>query len=224
MLAQPVRVFLGSWSLAVMALAILGTGSPAGDGPKVRSKASAEASRGQTTRYEPTEPESPPSWESGSFFGVRGRGKVFVFVIDCSGSMGDGRLVRAKMELRRSIARLRFPQSFLVVFYNDRPWVMPSGVPRSADVGSRLDLDRWLRRIDAEGATDPRAAMSLALGLRPDTIFLLSDGEFPRGTVEEIAARNTVRVPIHCIDLGNGAGSEPLRRIAEQSGGQYVER
>jgi hypothetical protein len=66
--------------------------------------------------------------------------------------------------------------------------------------------------------------MSQALALRPDAIFLLSDGEFPDGTVEAIVKKNTRKVPIHCIDLAGGAAGDQLQRIAHESGGRYASR
>jgi hypothetical protein len=101
---------------------------------------------------------------------------------------------------------------------------MPGGLPRTADHGARLSFLSWLDLIEPDGGTDPRAALSQALSLRPDAVFLLSDGAFPDGTVESIAKRNARKTPIHCIDLGGGLGGDHLRRIAADSGGRYVSR
>ena len=64
----------------------------------------------------------------------------------------------------------------------------------------------------------------MALALRPDAVFLLSDGEFPKGTVEAIARENPRKIPIHCIDLTGGLAGDHLHRIARDSGGQYASR
>ncbi|QDV34277.1 vWA domain-containing protein [Tautonia plasticadhaerens] len=168
---------------------------------------------------------SLPPWQRTSFYGVRAKGTFFVFAVDCSGSMADDlRLYRAKQELRRCIGALRFPQRYLVVFYNDRPIPMGGGVPKSADQRGKVNTYAWLESVDAIGGTDPRGAMNLALGLQPDAVFLLSDGEFPPGTEEGIAATNRSTIPIHCIDLAGGLGAEQLRTIAGDSGGQYALR
>lgn len=165
-----------------------------------------------------------PAWQQTSFFGIRARGRIFVYVVDCSGSMSqDDRLIRAKRELRRSVMNLRFPQRFHVVFYNDRPLTMPGGLPQSAgDPAAKLQMFHWLNLVSAYGETDPRGAMSQAIGLKPDGIFLLSDGEFPDNAADEIAKRNKRKVPIHCIDLSGGAAGDQLQRIARESGGQYT--
>lgn len=166
-----------------------------------------------------------PPWRQTSFFGVRAEGQVFIYVVDCSGSMADqGRMARAKAELRRSIARMGFPQRFLVIFYNDEPIPMPGHAPKSADGPAKDNFLAWLQHVQPEGETDPRAAMSMALNLRPDAIFLLSDGEFPGGTVEAIAGMNKRKIPINCIDMAGGEGAEQLKRIAEGAKGRYALR
>lgn len=172
-----------------------------------------------------TDWQAIPSWQQASFYGVRARGQLFVYVVDCSGSMADdGRLVRAKAELRRSIQALRWPQRFLVIFYNDQMMPLAGGLPQSANASTKAHAMSWMRRIDADGATDPRQAMKLALGTQPDAVFLLSDGEFPEGTASTIARGNPGRVPVHAIDLMGGGAGDQLRRIAAESGGTYAAR
>ncbi len=179
-----------------------------------------------STRYEIEEDagEILP-WRQASFFGLKARGKFFVFVVDCSGSMIDeDRLARAKDELRKSVARLQEPQRFQVIFYNDEPIAMPGDLPKSAGLTSKSQFLAWLRLIEPDGETDPRGAMALAMSQRPDAIFLLSDGEFPQGTVEAIGKMNRKMIPIHCVDLSGGAAGDQLKRIAHASQGQYAAR
>jgi hypothetical protein len=186
------------------------------------AKARGKARPGARYGGEPDWGEVPP-WRQASFFGLKAEGQLFIYVVDCSGSMGDaGRLDRAKGELRRSVAALQFPQRFKVIFYNDQALPMPGALPKPADVGSKDQLARWLNLVEADGETDPRSALSLAVAMRPDAVFLLSDGAFPDGTVEAVERLNPHKVPIHCIDLGGGAAGDGLRRIAGQSGGRYA--
>jgi hypothetical protein len=196
-------------------------------GPVVRSatEAADQLRAPGESPYDPIDWASLPPWQRTSFYGVRAKGSFFVFVVDCSGSMADDlRLYRAKQELRRCIAALRFPQRYLVIFYNDRPIPMAGGVPKSADHRGKLNTFSWINSVDALGGTDPRGAMHLALGLKPDAVFLLSDGEFPPGTEAGIAEANGGQVPVHCIDLAGGLGADQLRTIAGESGGQYALR
>lgn len=195
--------------------------------PKAKERSSKFLRPPGTDRYDQDEADwsELPPWRQTEFFGIRARGQFFIYVVDCSGSMIDeDRLVRAKRELRRSINRLQMPQKFKVIFYNDEPIPMPGDLPRSADQNSKDQLAAWLRLIEPDGETDPRAAIGLALALRPDAVFLLSDGEFPDGTVEAIAKKNTRKVPIHCVDLSGGESGDQLRRIAQESRGQYRAR
>jgi hypothetical protein len=200
---------------------------------EVTVKSAASASEiSEFLRPPGSDPYSPPKdwasippWRQTSFFDVKAEGTFFVFVVDCSGSMDDGgRLLRAKRELRRTISRLSFPQRFLVVFYNDRAWPMPGDLVASADTQSKDRAYRWLGRVDAHGETNPQSAMNLALSLKPDAVFLLSDGDYPNGSVKAVARKNKTGIPVHCIDLAPGAVGDDLKRIAAQSGGQYAAR
>jgi hypothetical protein len=216
-------------AFVLVLLGCLGSGpvSDRSEGPKVTSRSAADRLRppGTDPYGEPIDWNAIPPWRQTSFFGVRAQGQVFVYVVDCSGSMADDeRLLRAKRELRRSIAALRFPQRYMVVFYNDRPLPMPGGIPQSADPSAWSRISAWLTLIDADGETDPRGAMALALGLRPDAVFLLSDGAFPADTVAAIIRQNPKKIPIHCIDLAGGAAGDDLKHIARDSGGQYASR
>jgi hypothetical protein len=179
-------------------------------------------------RYNPGGPDwsEIPPWRQTSFFGIRAQGQFFVYVVDCSGSMiDDDRLVRATIELRRSVMALRAPQRFEVIFYNDESIPMPGGPrPRPADHQAKSLLLAWLRLIEPVSGTDPRLSLRQALGLRPDAVFLLSDGAYPDGTVAEVARINRRKVPIHCIDLAGGLAGDHLKRIAQESGGRYASR
>jgi hypothetical protein len=164
-----------------------------------------------------------PAWRQAEFFGIRAQGKTFLYVVDCSGSMDvNDRLIRAKREIRRSVGQMKFPQRFEIIFYNDKPRPMPGGVPQSTEYSSKMQLAHWMDLIEADGGTDPRGAMTLALGQKPDAVFLLSDGEFPDGAVEAIAKSNKGKTPIHCIDFSGN--STDLKAIAKGSGGQYASR
>ena len=201
---------------------------PDDSAPVVMSSEALAKARGKPTadRYDagPDWSRVPP-WRQASFFGIRAQGQLFIYVVDCSGSMDDDdRLDRAKSELRRSVNALQSPQRFKVIFYNDRPVPMPGDLPKPADYPSKAQLSRWLPLVQAEGPTDPTASLSLALAMRPDAVFLLSDGAFPEGTVESVARLNPKKVPIHCVDLANGAAGAGLRQIAGESGGQYAAR
>ncbi|MGE3820530.1 MAG: magnesium chelatase [Isosphaeraceae bacterium] len=226
------RTLLLATITATLGGSIHAEGPPASPPLEVVSKAKASERTSEflrppgAGRYDQVEDwrEIPP-WRRASFYGIQVRGQFFIYVVDRSGSMIDGdRLDRAKDELRRSVFQLREPQRFHVLFYNEVPMGMPGGLPCSADLGSKSRFFSWLNGIQPDGGTDPRAALGQALSLRPDAVFLLSDGAFPDGTVEAVARRNPRKVPIHCIDLSGGRRGDHLQRIAAESGGQFVSR
>ncbi len=206
-----------------------GRSKPEDDEPIVMSAEAMAKARGRSLdkdRYN-SGPDwaTIPAWRQTSFFGIKAEGKLFVYVVDCSGSMiDDDRLGRAKNELRKTINSLQSPQRFKVIFYNDQPVPMPGELPKPADYPSKAQLSRWLHLVEPEGPTDPRSSLSMALAMKPDAVFLLSDGAFPEGTTEAVVRLNPKKVPIHCIDLANGAAGDDLRKIATDSGGQYAAR
>lgn len=225
----PRRFILGLCTITTLATAVMGQ-VPQGDvivesesRYKERTRSSLLTPPGQSRSSAPIDWRQIPPWQQSSFCGIRARGTFFVFVVDCSGSMGEAeRWLRVRHELRHTLSALQFPQRYLVIFYNDRPLVMPGGVPLSA---TRTNISRtlaWVGRTLPDGPTDPRESMMLALGLRPDAIFLVSDGEYPEGVPAVIEQSNTARTPIHCIDLSGGAGGTDLQRIAATSGGSYA--
>lgn len=210
-------------------------GKDRGEEPRVLSRSEAEARKRSPFRrlpgasddgYDAEDPLDRPPWDGASFFGIEARGRFFVYVVDQSGSMvDDDRLTRATIELRRSVGALQSPQRFEVIVYNDVATAMPGGpIPRPADQRNKDLLRSWLRLIDPDGGTSPRSAILQALALRPDAVFLLSDGDFPDGVVEAIAKANTRNLPIHCVDMADGLAGDSLKRIASQSGGRYVSR
>ena len=219
-------------AIATLTLAVLGAGAATAQEIIVKAADDSPAAGSQFLRPPGTSSDSYappvdwtkiPPWRQTEFFGIRAQGKTFVYVVDCSGSMGDhDRLIRAKREIRRCVGEMRFPQRFQIIFYNDRPLTMPGGGPQGAEYASKVQLAHWMSLIEADGETDPRGAMALALGQKPDAIFLLSDGEFPPGTAASIAKLNKAKTPIHCVDFSGG--SADLKAIAKASGGQYGSR
>ena len=164
-----------------------------------------------------------------SFFGLTAQGQKFVFVVDASSSMrrpsfGPERTLfnRVKLEIMRSVRLMTEQQRFYIVFFNDSFLPMPSKSLVTADKDSQAYYLRWMSRVESGGPTDPERALQLALGLQPDVIYFLTDGEFKRGLVKRIDEMNRAGVVIHTINYGSDEDeSETLREIAEQNGGTY---
>ena len=123
------------------------------------------------------------------FFGNGVDGRRFVFVLDCSRSMNHPhdseaktRFKRLKLELVQSIAAMADSQEFYLVFFNDGPIAMPSSRTVPASLAAKQHYLSWMQTLKADGNTDPTAAMQIALRLRPDVIYFLTDGSFTHKT------------------------------------------
>ncbi len=177
------------------------------------------------------------------FFGIKGVGSRFVFIIDCSGSMDEyRRWKRAVRELKRSINNLVEPQQFLVLLYNSQCYTMndrpPGLVPASAE--NQRNAIRWLARQEPLGSTYVAQALENAFELKPDAIFLLSDGEFDdlqmvwtvlahyngvqNGGVRHRENYEAIKdvIPVHTISLGGKGGAWTMQEIAEKNEGTFT--
>ena len=120
-----------------------------------------------------------------SFFGMAAEGKSFVYVLDCSLSMNHPhdseaktRFRKMKMELANSLKQLKPEQEFFIVFFNHEAIPMPADRMVSAAPENQQHFLSWVDQVPAIGDTDPTGALSIALRLRPDVIYFLTDGCF----------------------------------------------
>jgi hypothetical protein len=131
-----------------------------------------------------------------SFFGLEAYGRRFAYVLDRSGSMGEPDnkpLAAAKQELLTSLARLGDIHQFFIIFYNEEPAIFnPGGASRQAvfaDEVTKNSARRFVQRVQAYGGTRHYDALAKAIALRPDVIFLLTDGELKDDLSDEELAR-----------------------------------
>lgn len=131
------------------------------------------------------------------------------------------RFGRVKLELLRTISAMTEEQQFFMIFFSDLPVPMPASRMVEATGGAKDLHLTWMARLQADGQTEPEAALLLALSLRPDVIYFLTDGVFDYGVVRRVTAANTRHVPINSIGFGDESAEKPLRDIAEKNGGTY---
>jgi len=157
-----------------------------------------------------------------SFFGLEARGRDFVYVVDYSGSMSGQKLRAAKSELIRSISALRRNMRFYVIFYNHQFQAMPSSGLVKATQQNKSTYFAWIEQVRGGGGTVPSPATRAGLALKPDAVWLLSDGLFPMQQATDITAANPgARVQIHTIAFFDNAGEAVLQYIAEHNRGKY---
>ncbi len=166
------------------------------------------------------------------FMGVRSEGRHIVYVIDRSASMMGDRFLHMLLELKRSIERLPEASTFSVVFFSSGTaftgsasyTVMPPGRLMRANRRNKLDAIGWLDTITPVGGTDPTDALAAALGLRPDAVFLMTDGMFddPSAVESLLAARNPgAKVSVNTIAFHERLAEGILKRIAAAHRGDY---
>ena len=165
-------------------------------------------------------------------FGVQGEGSSFLYVFDRSSSMGgfEGRpLASAKRELIASLEMLDRIHRFQIIFYNQEPHLMQlggqEGMVFADEDGKRLAAG-FVGRITASGGTRHMEALTLALNLRPDVIFFLTDADEPQLAPDELAKLRRLNhgTSINAIEFGAGSPSGTanfLKRLARENGGNY---
>ena len=173
------------------------------------------------------------------FFGVQATGSSFVFVVDSSRSMRNGKFTAAKAELSRAIRQLSSDQSFYVLFFDNntaRMTLAPNDEPEPAPIFATPEnlakAVEWIETVEIEPETQPLEALQVAIEMLPDAIFLLSDGEFTdKGRALDFLARKNVsdvpdsyhrpKVAIHTIAFWETESVKTMKFIAKRYGGTY---
>lgn len=164
-----------------------------------------------------------------SFFGTKSRGSRFVFLVDNSGSMVDGRMETTLLELQRSIEALKEDQFFSIVFYSDQ--VYPLFYPNSeaellpATRENKLKVAEWLPTVEMCLGGRLREAMDLVRELDPEVVYLLSDGDIRSDPlIRHLTEPNDWKFTIHTFGMTvrNPDHLGKLRAISTAHGGQFV--
>jgi len=157
-----------------------------------------------------------------SFFGLEATGGEFIFVVDHSGSMTGAKLDAAKAELVRAIRGLGRRMKFYIIFFNNTHMPMPDEqLTRATEVNKRRYF-KWVSGVRPRGGTDPTGALTQAISLKPDVIWLLSDGDFNPAIARAVQRLNADRkIQIHTIAFYSRGGERVLRQIADQNRGRF---
>jgi hypothetical protein len=163
-------------------------------------------------------------------------GTNFVYVIDCSGSMGDfDALEFAKAELLASLQALTPKQKFQVIFYSERAASMNlpgSGTQMVAGTDvNRNKAKQQIKKARPMQGTRHMPALLAALRYEPDVIFLLTDAQdvyLQRNELEKIKRMNRSNARIHCIEFGKGkelkGDDNSFKQLARQNSGTHSYR
>lgn len=159
-----------------------------------------------------------------TFFGIRGTGRRFTYVVDCSGSMQGEPLSRATKELIASIEKLPSHVEFQIIFFDDLVNVYPENGYLDASAATRRSATSFISGVVGGGGTNVKLGMQQAFSgqKKPDTVFLLTDGSFEGDTPGFIKSLNKGRkVRINTVAFVSNSGEVLLKSIAEENRGDY---
>ncbi len=171
--------------------------------------------------------------EDSSFYGIMPSGNRIVFVVDNSNSMAKRhRFDAAAAELVKAIAYIPYDKQFFVLLFSDTayPVFHPQGARGwlQATDQNKQAVAKWLDTVELCLRTDAERSIEIALAMKADEIFILTDGAFTDNTTQRLLNANLPGVKIHTIGLEvpqqTKRGKQPqkdLKAIAEKFGGQY---
>jgi Mg-chelatase subunit ChlD len=154
------------------------------------------------------------------FFGLRSSGRKFVFLIDGSGSMSNAPDQAARKELIASMRRMNVNMELEVIFFTDTLTPVFGGYQKLHDVEAAIE--KLNATLPLRGGTPVMAGIQRAIAMKPDAIFLLTDGVFNEGNVTVAVQRiNLSKIPINTVAFHSRASENVLRSLAKGTGGDY---
>lgn len=148
--------------------------------------------------------DSDGDGQGGAFFGIQAPGQRFIYLIDCSRSMNHPhaseaktRFRRLKLELVKSVGGMQRDMQFFIIFFNDLTIPMPAGSFQSAVPDLQKRYLYWMQTIRADGNTEPTEALRVALQMRPDVVYFLTDGNFTVKVQQELLALERTGSTVH---------------------------
>lgn len=166
-------------------------------------------------------------------FGVKGTGRRFVYVIDCSASMAHegGRAIEAaRKEVAESLDHLHKGNDFAILAYADTidRWPNGTGVTGFAAWSSDelLRSKGFLRDLAPDGTATHAKAIDEALTMMPDVVFVITDSHVRHDiTRKQLGALldNARGAKIMVAHLASAAVQRcpNLAELAGKTGGRY---
>jgi hypothetical protein len=173
-----------------------------------------------------------PQGEMSVFGTAPTRGHSFVFVIDRSHSMGSeglGAIAAAEKELLAGLEKLKENHQFQIVAYNQSPSYFRERKLISVSGDSLRAGREFLENLATFGATDHERALVSVMQLKPDVVYLLTDGDpvLTASQRKRIREESGGRTVISCIQFGRirpdeEATRSALEALAKENRGSYV--
>jgi Mg-chelatase subunit ChlD len=156
---------------------------------------------------------------------VEAVGKRVVYVLDSSGSMMN-KFETLRRLMRQAVDSLQRNQQFAIIFFSEDKFLALDRELLPAVPETKRKAYDFLDKTAPHGSSDPIPALQVAFRGNPDTVFLLTDGDFPNNdqVIQELRRLNKdKRVKINTIafmDRGE-AYERLLRQIADETGGTF---
>lgn len=171
----------------------------------------------------PKLPKDAPAWmisvPSSLIPPMKGQKRRLCLVVDRSGSMGGGRMERAKQALSAVLSGLDAKDEFGIVAFDNTPEIFHD-VMVEATSQHRKVADKFLSQIDARGGTE--LALGLAEGIRvldgEGDILLITDGDV-WNTGQVIEAMAKCKAKVHVLGVGDATQDRFLSSLARRTGG-----
>jgi len=165
-----------------------------------------------------------------SFIGVGGNARRIVYLVDASGSMIDAR-ERLKAALASSIDKLVPIQEFNIVIFSDGDMVsLQKGAMLRASTANKRKAFAWIEeKYTVSGSTEPMSAIRAAFALKPELIYVLTDGfdqiaSFDDVKDEFVKQNQGGKVKVNTLLIRSRSDPElekVMQQIAEKNGGVY---
>src|SRR5262249_28615335 len=145
------------------------------------------------------------------YYGMPITARRLIFVIDVSGSMAGLKIMQAKKELMQAIQKLPPKTEFNMIAFSSKVHVWSPRLVEASDEAKKRAL-AYVYSLPVGGETATYDALVVALEMRVESIYLLTDGEPTRGKIvrpEAIAAairmQNRLQgTSINTIGIGTG--------------------
>lgn len=160
------------------------------------------------------------------FFGVGGRARRIVFVLDATGSM-VGKFEFLQYQTNKALDILQPPQAFNIIFINDQNPTPPSPALMFVTPDNKRLAKEYVDKAVSRGGTDPLPALTKAFEMKPDLIYFFIDpGDFPDkqavlSLVHKHAADGKIKMNIIAFQHNDPENAKFLSNLAKETGGVY---
>jgi hypothetical protein len=164
---------------------------------------------------------------SATFFAVPTAANRVVFVLDGSASMGQSQAWNvARSELIAALGHMKPGGRCKVIIYAGTPRLLLPG--RTDWLDPHADRQAMLKAMDElepEGRTEHGPALKMAIALRPEAIYFLTDADdLTQDHLQDVQRINREGIPIHTIELTQrhrGQVGMPMQVLARRWNGVY---